>query len=222
MKVAIIVAAGSGKRFGTTIPKQFLLLKGKPVLSYSIESFCQSGALVMVVLSEDMEEYWREQSILYSLPPHQIVIGGAERYHSVQNAIAMIPEGCQLVAIHDAARPGIDLPFIQRMWLAANANGTAIPYWPISDSLRWEQNGVWNILDRNKVRSIQTPQCFRYDIVKNAYGKAYNPNFTDDASVVESDGAVQLHFELGMHRNMKITHANDLSVMEQLINQQEK
>jgi 2-C-methyl-D-erythritol 4-phosphate cytidylyltransferase len=219
MKVAIIVAAGSGKRFGTSIPKQFLMLNGKPVLAYSIETFFQSGAHVMVVLSADMVDFWKEQSQRYQLPEHQIVMGGAERYHSVQNAIAQIPEGCELVAIHDAARPGIDLPFVERMWQSATIHGTAIPFWPISDSLRCEQNGVWNILDRNKVRSIQTPQCFQFEVVKNAYGKTYSEKFTDDASVVESDGEVNLHFELGLHRNTKITHADDLSVMEMLFNQ---
>ncbi len=195
------------------------MLNGKPVLAYSIETFVQSGAHVMVVLSADMVDFWKEQAQRFELPKHQIVIGGAERYHSVQNAIALIPEGCELVAIHDAARPGIDLPFVERMWHSATIHGTAIPFWPISDSLRCEQNGVWNILDRNKVRSIQTPQCFQFEVVKNAYGKTYNEKYTDDASVVESDGEVNLHFELGLHRNTKITHADDLSVMEMLFNQ---
>ncbi len=141
MKVAIIVAAGSGKRFGGQLPKQFLILNNKPVLAHSIEVFKESGAHVIVVLSQDMVEYWKELCQQCGMPEHEIVLGGNERYHSVKNAIAAIPDACALVAIHDAARPAIDVAFVHRMWEAAERNGSAIPYWPIADSLRMEREG---------------------------------------------------------------------------------
>lgn len=217
MKVAIIVAAGSGKRFGGQLPKQFLILNNRPVLAHSIEVFKESGAHVIVVLSQDMVEYWKELCQQYAMPEHEIVLGGNERYHSVKNAIEAIPEACTMVAIHDAARPAIDVDFVHRMWEAAESNGSAIPYWPIADSLRMEQDGQWKIIDRNLVRSIQTPQCFRWEWIRNAYAGEFENTFTDDASVVERMKDVHLHFELGMVENIKITQSQDLEIMKSIL-----
>ncbi len=218
MKVAIIVAAGSGKRFGGQLPKQFLILNDKPILAYSIDVFNKTGAHVIVVLSDDMISFWEEQCERYKVPSHQIVIGGKERYDSVKNAIKHIPESSRLVAIHDAARPAIDVDFVNRMWDAAEKNQSAIPYWPIADSLRMEQNGEWKIIDRNLVRSIQTPQCFQWSLIHDAYNQEYAPIFTDDASVVELAHPGALHYELGLPENLKITQSWDLEVVSAIIN----
>jgi 2-C-methyl-D-erythritol 4-phosphate cytidylyltransferase len=217
MKVAIIVAAGSGKRFGGQLPKQFLILNDRPVLAHSIEVFAKSGAHVMVVLSDDMKGFWEEQCRQFQVQNHQIVTGGNERYDSVKNAIAVIPSGCKLVAIHDAARPAIDVEFIDRMWKAAEDKGSAIPYWPIADSLRMNQNGEWKIIDRNLVRSIQTPQCFQWNLIQDAYESEYLSIFTDDASVVELVKPGSLNFELGLAENIKITQSFDMDVMKAIL-----
>lgn len=217
MKVAIIVAAGSGKRFGGQLPKQFLILNDRPVLAHSIEVFAKTGAHVIVVLSDDMKGFWEEQCRQFQVQNHQIVIGGNERYDSVKNAIAAVPSGCQLIAIHDAARPAIDVDFIDRMWKAAEDKGSAIPYWPIADSLRMNQNGEWKIIDRNLVRSIQTPQCFQWSLIQDAYEREYLPIFTDDASVVELVKPDSLHFELGLAENIKITQSFDMDVMKAIL-----
>jgi 2-C-methyl-D-erythritol 4-phosphate cytidylyltransferase len=217
MKVAIIVAAGSGKRFGGQLPKQFLILNDRPVLAHSIEVFAKTGAHVIVVLSDDMKDFWEEQCRQFQVQNHQIVIGGNERYDSVKNAIAVVPSGCKLVAIHDAARPAIDVDFIDRMWKAAEDKGSAIPYWPIADSLRMNQNGEWKIIDRNLVRSIQTPQCFQWNLIQDAYESEYLPIFTDDASVVELVKPGSLNFELGLAENIKITQSFDMDVMKAIL-----
>ncbi|MBM3427743.1 MAG: 2-C-methyl-D-erythritol 4-phosphate cytidylyltransferase [Bacteroidetes bacterium] len=218
MKVAIIVAAGSGKRFGAEMPKQFLILKNKPVLAHSVEVFCASGAMVMVVISAEMEQFWRDQSAQFQVPAHQVICGGAERYHSVKNAIEALPPETRWVAIHDAARPGINLDFVNRMWNAVEEHGSSIPYWPIADSLRLEEQGRWKILDRNRVRSIQTPQCFDVHLLSKAYAQEYQSFFTDDASVVEQQQALDLHYELGLPSNFKITQSQDLQAMESILN----
>ncbi|MEN9394139.1 MAG: hypothetical protein RL362_360 [Bacteroidota bacterium] len=217
MKVAIIVAAGSGKRFGGQLPKQFLILNDKPVLAHSIDVFNKTGAHVIVVLSEEMKGFWQEQCAHFHVSDHQIVIGGRERYDSVKNAVAFVPDTCTLVAIHDAARPAIDPTFVNRMWEAAERNQSAIPYWPIADSLRMNQEGRWGIIDRNLVRSIQTPQCFQWSLIQHAYEGPYSPSFTDDASVVEIAQPGILHFELGMAENIKITQSFDMEVMTSIL-----
>ncbi len=218
MKVAIIVAAGSGKRFGGELPKQFLILKDKPVLAHSIDVFLASGAKVLVVVSPEMEEFWRDQCVQFNIPDHQVIMGGSERYHSVKNAIEALPKETQWVAIHDAARPGIQLDFVNRMWEATQKHGSAIPFWPIADSLRLEDDGQWKILDRNRVRSIQTPQCFQVNLLTHAYAQEYQSFFTDDASVVEQQPDVELHYEWGISTNFKITQAQDLQVMKSILN----
>jgi 2-C-methyl-D-erythritol 4-phosphate cytidylyltransferase len=217
MKVAIIVAAGSGNRFGGQLPKQFLILNDKPVLAHSIDVFAKTGAQVIVVLSDEMRGYWEEQCRQFQVQNHQIVIGGNERYDSVKNAIAVVSSECKLIAIHDAARPAIDAEFIDRMWKAAEDKGSAIPYWPIADSLRMNQNGEWKIIDRNLVRSIQTPQCFQWNLIQHAYESEYLPIFTDDASVVELVKPGSLHFELGLAENIKITQSFDMDVMKAIL-----
>lgn len=218
MKVAIIVAAGSGKRFGGELPKQFLILKDKPVLAHSIDVFLASGAKVWVVVSPEMAGFWKDQCLQYNIPDHHVVMGGSERYHSVKNAIEVLPKETQWVAIHDAARPAIQLDFVNRMWEATKQFGSAIPYWPIADSLRLEEEGHWKILDRNRVRSIQTPQCFDFKLLGRAYEQTFQSFFTDDASVVEQQQSVDLHYELGLPSNFKITQSQDLQVMESILN----
>ena len=183
-KWAVIVAAGRGNRFGSEIPKQFVLLNNKPVLQHSMEVFAALNYHIVVVIHPDDRLYLTSLSQMYHFPNHQIALGGKERFHSVQNALTLIPDTAEVVLIHDAARPNIDDSFILRLESELDAHDNAIPALPMSDSLRKWQDEKWSAVHRDDYRIIQTPQFFRASALKKAYQQDYTKSFTDDASVL--------------------------------------
>lgn len=218
-KFVIIVAAGAGKRFSNTLPKQFELLLGKPMLMYSIEAFSEADRdiQIIVVIQEDFINHWKELCSSYDFNiPHQVVEGGPERFHSVKNGISLIQDD-GLVAVHDGARPLISLEVITNAWRIAEVNGTAIPVIEISDSVRRVEGGINQLVDRKKLRLVQTPQVFKCSILKKAYQQPYNRHFTDDATVVEATGKKVTLIE-GNTGNIKVTNPQDLSIAEALLN----
>ncbi len=210
---AIIVAGGSGSRMSSTLPKQFLLLKGKPVLMHSIEQFsraCREIDLV-IVLPESHFKTWESLCDQYHLDwPHRIVPGGATRFHSVQNALEFI-DGTGLVAVHDAARPLVSVTLILSAFECAEKRGNCIPVIPVHESLRQIECEQSSPVDRNRFRLVQTPQIFRAGLLKSAYCQPFREQFTDDATVVESFGE---HINLipGDPVNIKITTPVDLEI----------
>jgi 2-C-methyl-D-erythritol 4-phosphate cytidylyltransferase len=215
-KIAIIVAAGKGLRLGETLPKQFLLLSGKPVLHWTIQRFYDNGADVYVMLHPDMVDYWNDLARQHHTPNHHCLIGGDERFHSVKNAIEQLPVGEAVVAIHDAARPNVSASLIASLFQTAEKRKSAVPFVIPSDSVRIKTDDGVKMLDRNEVLMIQTPQCFFLADLKLAYQKGYKPSFTDDASVMEEHLSVPLCFVEGEKLNFKITHPADWEIMQQI------
>lgn len=212
----MIVAAGRGSRFGGDLPKQFVLLHNRPVIAYSMEIFASVGYELLVVIHPDDAIYFQGIARQYNFPMHQTVLGGAERFHSVQNALKVIPKAAEIVMVHDAARPNIDTAFIEMLASESLQVGNAIPALPLSDSIRMRHGEDWIAVPRDDYRVIQTPQCFASAELKKAYEQPYRTAFTDDASVLESSGKT-IHLVPGKVGNIKITHADDLNWMSYLI-----
>lgn len=215
----IIVAGGSGKRMDADIPKQFLLINGKPILMHTCETFYRfshSLSLILVLPAEHIAT-WEDLCKKYAFNiPHQIVSGGPARFYSVRNALETILPNEGLVAIHDGVRPLVSHETIQAAFDAALKHGNAIPVIPVIESVR-EINSVGNhIIDRSKLQLIQTPQVFKCTLISKAYEQDYSKAFTDDASVLEKMGE-KIVLTKGNPENIKITRPIDLIIAEALI-----
>jgi len=210
---AVIVAGGSGKRMGTETPKQFLELAGKPVLMHTIERFIEfdSSIEIITVLPENQLRHWVELQKKHSFSiPHTLVKGGTRRFFSVRNGLGFIT-GPGLVAIHDGVRPLVKIDTIKRCFDEAAKYGNAIPVIPVSDSLRMISEGGSKHVDRTLFKQVQTPQVFDIDLIKKAYLQDFDPEFTDDASVVEKAGE-SIRLVEGNRENVKITTPEDLII----------
>ena len=217
---AIIVGGGSGSRMQSDIPKQFLPLKGRPVLMHTIDAFHSSSSdpEIIVVLNVDYHKYWENlcKEHNYSIP-HQLVRGGLKRFHSVQNGLKMI-KGNAIVAIHDAVRPLVNPKFIDLAFRQAEVIGTAIAAVGSRDSVRQRNQTGTMSLNREDIYLIQTPQVFKSDILRKAYKQDYRNEFTDDATVVDRSG-VEINLIEGDIRNIKITFPEDILIAEIYLNE---
>jgi 2-C-methyl-D-erythritol 4-phosphate cytidylyltransferase len=214
-KFVIIVAGGSGSRMGTELPKQFLELCGKPILMHTIQLFFDFDpeSELILVLPETQHEFWMELCLKYSFAiPHKVASGGKMRFHSVQNGLKLIQEE-GIVFIHDGVRPLVSPKTLGRCFEMALKCGNAIPVLPVTESLR-KLEGTQNVsVDRSLYLSVQTPQTFRSEQILESYRQAYEPGFTDDASVVEKAG-FQIFMVEGNRENIKITTPTDLIIAE--------
>ncbi len=216
-KHAIIVAGGSGSRMGTDVPKQFLLLLNKPVLWYSINAFLTAfkDIRITLVLPEPYLKHGEDLKQSTSSPDSiEIVVGGSSRFQSVQNGLARVPMN-NIVFVHDGVRCMLTPDLIQRCYETTLTKGNAIPAIPAVDTIRIETVNGSELLDRTKVKIIQTPQTFISDTLIRAYRQDYLDSFTDDASVVERLGE-KIYLVDGDITNIKITHKTDLLIAEQL------
>ncbi len=214
----IIVAGGSGSRFSAPVPKQFLLLSGKPLLFYSMEAFHRAspGLTMILVLPAEHMTTWRQLCDRFSPGiPHQTVAGGETRFQSVKLGLERITTE-RLTAVHDGARPLVSVALIRRCFELAEETGSAIPVIPVAESLRVTDGDGNHPVDRNQYRIVQTPQVFRTGWLKEAYQEPYEPAFTDDATVVERLGR-RLTLAEGELRNLKITHPEDMTVAVSLL-----
>lgn len=221
---AIIVAGGSGIRMNTELPKQFLLLKGKPVIMHSILAFYSSPQKpeIVVVLNEQHFNLWQQlcEEHKFTLP-HILVAGGKTRFESVKKALDTIREN-SVIAIHDAVRPLISTSIIAEAYKTALKVGNAVVAVPSKDSVRLlHPNGNSQSINRSEVFLVQTPQTFQSAILKKAYEQEYVDNFTDDASVVERDG-VQINLLEGHPDNFKITFPADLWLAEMILKEKNR
>ncbi|MFM7023197.1 MAG: 2-C-methyl-D-erythritol 4-phosphate cytidylyltransferase [Flavobacteriales bacterium] len=217
-KTVIIVAGGSGTRLGSDIPKQFLKLKGKPILFHTIEKFHNAfhDMEIIVVLPKRQVIYWEELKRKHRFDiPHQIVAGGKSRFESVRNGMSMISEEC-IVGIHDAVRPLISEKVIKQLFSSAEKNGNAIPFAPCKDSLRKVENNKNKAVPREQYVLIQTPQCFQWSKIRKGYLLEEESQFTDDASVYEFLGG-KINLVKGDEYNIKITYPSDLLFAEALL-----
>lgn len=215
---AVIVAGGSGTRMNSEIPKQFLELGGRPVLMHSLIKFytCGLSPEIILVLPASQMDFWDQLCIDYKFDiPVQLVKGGETRYQSVKNALELITEP-GLVAIHDAVRPLVSIRTILAAYSEAEIYGSAVPVIPLKDSIRKTESASSMALDRTLYGIVQTPQCFQTALLKKAYEKEYKSTFTDDASVMESNGAL-IHLIEGTSDNIKITNPQDLVIAEVLL-----
>jgi len=215
----ILVAGGSGKRMDIDIPKQFLLLNGKPVLMHTSEtfySFDPSLSLIIVLPTEHIAT-WETLCKTHSFTiPHRIVEGGSERFYSVRNALRTIHPDESLVAIHDGVRPLVSHETIQTAFDAALMYGNAIPVIPVIESVREQSLTGNHIIDRSKLKLIQTPQVFKSALICKAYEQDYSSTYTDDASVLEKMGE-KIVLTKGNPENIKITRPIDLIIAEALM-----
>ena len=211
--IAIIVAGGSGTRFGAELPKQFLELGGRPVLMRTISAFGGGFSDVIVTLPEGQMALWRELCERYGFAmPHRVVAGGETRWHSVGDS----SDG-DIIAVHDGVRPLVTAQVISRTVDAARRDGAAIPVVMLNDSVRQVEKGASHALDRSTLRAVQTPQVFDARVLMAAYGQPFESTFTDDASVVERAGHSVTLVE-GDPQNLKITRPMDLALAEYLLN----
>ena len=204
---------------GTTIPKQFLEVRSKPVLLHTLEKFhsFDPSASLLLVLPKDHFALWQALIAKHTITiPHTLVEGGTERFFSVKNALDSLSNEEAMVAIHDGVRPLVSHQTIQNTLDAAAQHGAAIPVTELKESIRIIENGQSVALDRSKYRLVQTPQCFTLALLKEAYNQPFSTLFTDDASVVEALGhSVQL--VAGNDENIKITTPSDIVLAEALL-----
>lgn len=217
-KFVVIVAGGSGSRMGTEIPKQFLLLAGKPILMHTIRAFhdFDPKAEIIVVLPEDQQEYWKNLCLTLNFDlNHQVVSGGESRFHSVRNGLAKI-ETSGIVFIHDGVRPLVNAETLSGCLKTAEECGNAVPVLPVTESLRKTEGETSISVDRSLYFNVQTPQTFRCEQILEAFCQDFDPAFTDDASVAEKAG-FRIHLVEGNRENIKITTPVDLVFAEALL-----
>lgn len=222
-KYLVAMAAGHGTRMGSAVPKQFIEFEGKPILQRSIEKFIEAcpDIKVVTVLPKEYMEGWRNYCQKYNFYyPQVLVEGGITRFHSVQNALKRIPDGA-IVAIHDGVRPLISTKLIATMFDRMSDCRALIPVLPSVDTLKMLRQGTGPSgesvletipdaeLDRSLVYRAQTPQMFRSEDIKSAYGQAFDLSFTDDASVAARK-KIPLSYIQGEKYNIKITTKDDL------------
>lgn len=221
MNYVVIVAGGKGLRMGGDVPKQFLLLGGKPVLMRTIERFHAFDAQlqIILVLPPNQQGYWDELCLAHHFKlPYLLADGGATRFESVRNGLALIPNDAQgVVAVHDGVRPMVSVKVIERCFAMACKAQAVIPVTPVVETLRQIMpDGVSQTVNRDAYRLVQTPQTFDLQLLKQAYQQPYSTAFTDDASVVEALG-MQITMVEGNKENIKITTPFDLDVCERLL-----
>lgn len=216
----IIVAAGSGSRFGAGLPKQYCLLDGRPVLMRTIDAFRRAipYADITIVINRDMEELWADLCHKCRFTSPSIAYGGSTRWESVKNAVqAISPADTDIIMVHDGARPIVEAEMVGRILQAMLTCEAAIPVVPVTDSLRIITADGSQAIDRAPLRAVQTPQAFRGAAIKAMYSLPYSPLFTDDASVYEASSRGALAIVPGSPSNLKITHPTDLLVAAALL-----
>lgn len=217
-KYAVIVAGGKGLRMGNAVAKQFLPLAGKPVLYHTLKAFADAYQDMKLILVLPQEQLSYAQMVLQAFPDRldvTIVAGGETRYHSVQNGLAVI-DGDGVVFVHDGVRPLVSVELIRKCYTQAVEKGSAIPAIAVVDSMRMVDGDNSKPVNRDLMRSIQTPQTFRTDMLLTAFKQEYNEAFTDEATVVEAIGP-QVFLVDGEKQNIKLTTPEDMMMAEMMM-----
>jgi len=225
-KVSVILpAAGLGTRMGRANPertgtsrKQFMLLDGSPILVHTIRKFLATPSVAEILIAlrgEDMD--WAKELVQKESPrkPVRVVEGGESRQQSVENALAALDAGTELVAVHDAVRPFIDIETIEKVIAAATESGAAIVgIVPVDTVKQVHLNKIRATIPRERLVLAQTPQVFRYGLLREAFAKAREDNFTgtDESSLVERLEQVEVSVVAGSDRNIKITRPSDMDL----------
>lgn len=213
---AVIVAAGSGKRMGGDISKQFLVLGEKPIIVHTVKKFEEIKEIeeIVLVTAKPYMQYVEELKIEYGWQKVIIVEGGKERYNSVLKGIYALKDDTEIVLIHDGVRPFVTEKNILDVVKKADTTGACILAVPVKDTIKVvDENGiVVGTPNRNTLWSVQTPQGFKLDLLKKAYKSIENfETITDDAMVMEKAG-YNVAVTLGNYQNIKITTPEDLAM----------
>jgi 2-C-methyl-D-erythritol 4-phosphate cytidylyltransferase len=217
-KYAVIVAGGSGTRMGSDLPKQFILLKDKPVLFYSIKAFLEAYEDLHVILVLPVDYTDMGQEIIdawFDKDRIRITAGGDTRFQSVKNGLQMV-EDDSIVFVHDGVRCLLSVDLVHRCYDEAIETGTAIPVVASRDSVRILTEDGNSAFDREKIMLVQTPQTFHSKIILPAFNIDYKDKFTDEASVVEAFG-IKVTLIPGEENNIKITRPVDLMIAEMIL-----
>ena len=218
LKYAVIVAGGAGNRMNAAIPKQFLPINGKPVLSYTIETFLHAFNDLEIILVLP-EKFMRDGNTIAEQASDskriQIAAGGNTRFQSVKNGLKLVTENA-IVFVHDAVRCLVTADLIKRCYESALENGNAIPAIPLTDTIRMETDDGSVVIDRSKLQIIQTPQTFFSNFLIKAFEQEYDNSFTDEATVAEKFG-IRIHLVPGEAENIKLTRPIDMLIAEKIL-----
>lgn len=218
-KFAIIVAGGSGTRMGASLPKQFMLLRDKPLLYYTLKAFLEAydDLQLILVLPVDYTDMGQEIiDAFFDKERIRITAGGDTRFQSVKNGLSVVEEE-SIIFVHDGVRCLVSKDLIHRCYQQALETGTAVPVIPSKDSIRLITDDGNEAYDRNKVMLVQTPQTFHSKILIPAFQIDYKDKFTDEATVVEAFG-MKVSLVAGEEDNIKITRPVDLLIAESILN----
>lgn len=218
---AIVLAAGVGKRMQSDIPKQYMLLEGKPLLYYALKTFQESfiEEIILVTGSSEVEYCKNEIVEKYGLDKvKKVVPGGKERYHSVYEGLKAV-ENCEYVYIHDGARPFVDTGMLERAYEAVERTGACVIGVKAKDTIKIaDENGMVDYTpNRALVWQVQTPQVFNYQSIKEAHEIVMAKEdilITDDAMVYETAFGKPVRLVEGKYENIKITTPEDMAIAE--------
>lgn len=223
MNGVVIVAAGTGSRMKKDINKQFIKLNDKEIIAHTIDKFYNNKNIddIVVVIREDEEEYFNENiKDKYGFTNLKIAYGGKERQDSVFNGIKSLNKECEIVLIHDGARPFVTNDIIKRSIKEASEHNAIVVGVKVKDTIKVvsDNGNIMDTPDRSYLWCVQTPQVFKYDIITKAYEDAYDKDYygTDDAMLVERIGYNVKMIE-GSYNNIKITTQEDLEFGEQIL-----
>ena len=227
MNGVVIVAAGTGSRMNMGINKQFIKLEGKEIIAYTIEKFYNNSNIedIVVVVKEDESEFFKKEILdKYNFKNVKIAYGGKERQDSVYNGLKLLEEKCDVVLLHDGARPFVSDKIIDKSIEEAKEHKAIVVGVPVKDTIKVIDNDK-NIVDtpnRSVLWAVQTPQTFDYNILIDAYKDAFKNKFygTDDAMLVERIGYKVKMLE-GSYNNIKITTQEDLNIGSQILRVQD-
>ncbi len=223
MNGVVIVAAGTGSRMKMGINKQFIKLEGKEIIAYTIEKFYNNSNIedIVVVVKEDESEFFKKEILdKYNFKNIKIAYGGKARQDSVYNGLKSLDKKCDIVLIHDGARPFVSDKIIDNCIEEVKEHKAIVVGVPVKDTIKVIDNDK-NIVDtpnRSVLWAVQTPQTFDYNILIDAYKDAFKSGFygTDDAMLVERIG-YKVKMVEGSYNNIKITTKEDLSVGSQIL-----
>jgi 2-C-methyl-D-erythritol 4-phosphate cytidylyltransferase len=222
--VALIAAAGQGKRMGSKLNKQYLPLLGKPVLAHTLEVFQQHPLIddIIVIATKDEVEFCKKEVVeaFDFNKVSQIVAGGQERQDSIYRGLQSLPEECDLVVVHDGARPLVTPQILTEAIKEAQLSKASVVAVPVKDTIKQvnREGFVEKTLNRAELVSVQTPQVFKKEIILKAYEEAFKKGIygTDDASLVELWG-IKVKVVMGSYENIKITTPEDIELALSLI-----
>ncbi len=217
MKTSVlIVAGGSGNRFKDTTPKQFLIIKEKPLLMHTIERFSHLHE-IYIVLPKNHVPLWEKLCINYNFEiKHTVVFGGINRFTSVKNGLSKI-KNSDIVLIHDGVRPVVSKKLIENLINSVDTNIGVVPVVPTNESIRYIDKTTSKAVNRENYYKVQTPQCFLFNEIFKAYNQEFNQIFTDDASVFESAKENKIITVKGEIDNIKITYPKDIHLVNTIL-----